>query len=149
MLKMGFVILRLHLDIKFDQKIIQPCPADAEPTAGTTLFASESEHKIAITVLAERKSYIHKLHVAESPFMASSSAFHTASMPGDCSAYVFRIPPENQIKALSPEYMQTEPPIIFSLYFTMNIFACLPLISMLFIWRKKSLAGKYLRIREE
>ena len=67
MLKMGFVILRLHLDIKFDQKIIQPCPADAEPTAGTTLFASESEHKIAITVLAERKSYIHKLHVAESP----------------------------------------------------------------------------------
>ena len=75
MLKMGFVILRLHLDIKFDQKIIQPCPADAEPTAGTTLFASESEHKIAITVLAERKSYIHKLHVAESPFMGIFKCF--------------------------------------------------------------------------
>ena len=39
--------------------------------------------------------------------------------------------------------------IFFSLYFTMNIFACFPLISMLFMWRKKSLAGKYLRIREE
>ena len=61
-----FVILRLHLDIKLDQKIIQPWPADTEPTAGTALFASEAEYEITITMFAEGKSYIHELHVAES-----------------------------------------------------------------------------------
>ena len=34
--------------------------------------------------------------------------------------------------------------MIFSLYFTTNIFACCPLINILFMWRKKSLAGNYL-----
>lgn len=73
--KDGFVILRLHLDIKLDQKIIQPWPADTEPTAGTALFASETEYEITITMFAEGKSYIHELHVTESPFMGIFKCF--------------------------------------------------------------------------
>ena len=55
--------------------VIQPWPADTEPTAGTALFASEAEYEITITMFAEGKSYIHKLHVAESPFMGIFKCF--------------------------------------------------------------------------
>ena len=57
------------------KELIQPTPIDAEPTAGTALFSSEAKNEITITVFTERKSYIHKLHVAESPLVCVFQCF--------------------------------------------------------------------------
>ena len=41
----------------------------------TALFSSEAKNEITITVFTERKSYIHKFHVAESPLVCVFQCF--------------------------------------------------------------------------
>ena len=59
----------------FDQQVVQPLPAETEPSPGAALLATEAEHEVTIAVLLKWESDVHELHVAESVLMGIPEGF--------------------------------------------------------------------------
>ena len=62
-------------DVYFDQQVVQPLPAETEPSPGAALLATEAEHEVTIAVLLKWESDVHELHVAESVLMGIPEGF--------------------------------------------------------------------------
>lgn len=62
-------------DVYFDQQVVQPLPAETEPSPGAALLATEAEHEVTIAVLLKWESGVHELHVTESVLMGILEGF--------------------------------------------------------------------------